>query len=50
LPVEKALRMASELENIGVKVIRTKVEGDNVNGTPLSDDDYVSMRKYLRKI
>jgi hypothetical protein len=49
LAVEKALHMASELEAQRMNVVRVKVEGHGVNGTPMSNEDYTRIRNYLRK-
>jgi hypothetical protein len=47
LAVDSANKIAEELTNTGIKVLRIKVEGHGVKGTPITTEDYKIVRKYL---
>lgn len=47
IAVENALKIANELEDLNIKVLRVKVEGHGVNGTPMSKEEYDNIKIYL---
>lgn len=47
LAVNSALNIANELCIDGIKVARVKVEGHNVNGTPMTNREYDAIKQYL---
>lgn len=47
LAVNSALYIAEELYNDEIEVIRVKVEGHNVFGTPMTDSEYHSIKEHL---
>ena len=47
LAIESANKTADELKQLGIKVVRTKVEGHGVEGTPMTTEDYKLVESYL---
>ena len=48
LAVDSANKTAAELRDLGIEVIRVKVEGHNAEGTPMTTEDYKLVKSYLQ--
>lgn len=48
IAVENAKKIVSELEHNGINVLRLKVEGHGVIGTPITTEDYLGVSHYLK--
>jgi len=49
LAVRNAFTIAKEMTSIGLHVVRIKIEGHNVQGTPMTKDEFYFVEKYLNK-